>query len=498
MAVPVASAEYKERGENEWYFLSPRTRKYAGGSRPSRRTADNRGRWKPSTGQKPKPGQSEPGTTERLCKGGAIRFCENTLAYHLGPAKNETKTKWLMHELTVPEYEIKISDETRGKTSNSMLLDRYVSCRIYKSPLTKWNEDEDEETSFASEGAAPSSQPGPVMESGQGTAAPTPSNRQAGKRPAEERRRGYAIAPNKRASQPTLAPEAPAPMLGAGGGGGMRVPIGVGAAGYHGVPGQPAHPMPWPRVMHNHLQGPAQRPPMLTYKYNGRTVVVPYSGQAPVQGPPGLRLFPPHRATATTPNSLGQTMLMRPPNIAAGQPVPRPPAPRPPPQQRQHKEEMDDMNKHRVLAQVLAELKALEAQGSASGAAQQQRAKAPMQPQRPCFDAGVDHPARAKAAVVPHPQFCAPHNCYPFKGGQQQCSAAIPSTSVPGGAAAPVEAKPASDNAPSKLSVPGNANEGSGKGDRNNNGGQLFSDLAAMNRGDPGWDLKNVSLSPSL
>ncbi|XP_062224883.1 uncharacterized protein LOC133923617 [Phragmites australis] len=153
-------------------------------------------------------------------------------------------------------------------------------------------------------------------------------------------------------------------MNGGGGGGGMQAPPGAGAAGYYGVPGQPA-PRPRPPWMYNCLQGPVQRP---TLMYNGRTVVVQYSGPAPVKGQPGLRLCPSHRAAAPAPSCPGRTMLMRPPNLAGGQMFPPPSVPRPPPQQQP--KQMDDKNKHRVITQLLA---ALKEQGSSACAAQQQR-----------------------------------------------------------------------------------------------------------------------------
>jgi len=95
--------KYKDSGvDDTWYFLSPRYRKYRGGDRPVRRTADDRGRWKPSTGQS-KPPEEEEGASTSHSKAKKAAFSENTLAYYVGPTKDETKTKWLMHELVVPE-----------------------------------------------------------------------------------------------------------------------------------------------------------------------------------------------------------------------------------------------------------------------------------------------------------------------------------------------------------------------------------------------------------
>ena len=277
-----------------------------------------------------------------------------------------------------------------------------------------------------------------------------------------------------------MPPGPPRPTTHANGGG-MRVPpAGAGAAGYyHGVPGLPPL-LQWPPPpMYNSMQGPVQlqRPP-LTYVPNG-------------QRPPVLRLCPPHRAAAAAaPNSVGRTVVMRPPNLAASQPNrPPPPFPRPPPgQQLRSQQQMEDMKAHeeRVLWQLLAELKS--PRGSASFAGQQHvRPTASTQPA--CFDesANLRHPAGAEA-MVPRTQFPAPHNFYPCSGFKQQqqqqqssSPAAIPAATVPPGAAGPVnvEATPAAADATGKLSVPGDANEGSAKGDCYGYGNQLFEDFFA-------------------
>jgi len=149
---------------------------------------------------------------------------------------------------------------------------------------------------------------------------------------------------------------------------------------------------------------------------------------------------------------------------------------------------MEDMKacQERVYWELLAELKSQRGSASLSFAGQQHvRPTASTQPA--CFDEGANlgHPAGAEA-MVPRTQFPAPHNFYPcsgFKQQQQQSSspAAIPAATVPPGAAGPVnvEATPAADDAPGKLSVPGDANQGSAKGDCYGYSNQLFEDLLA-------------------
>ncbi|RLM74740.1 hypothetical protein C2845_PM15G17350 [Panicum miliaceum] len=483
----ILTKRYEERGaDDNWYFLSPRSRRYPGGDRPTRRTADNRGRWKPSTGQsnpgkKGAAGHSKAKGPRKNLSVGAVEFTENALAYYAGEPKNETKTKWLMHELTVPEPGKERGPEsaTGEKPRDHMLLNKYVMCRIYKSPLKKWREVEDEEGSTSSvpacdEPAPSSSQSGPVPESvAETSSARATSSKSAGKRPAVGQPSGHAAsAPNKRASsRQTMPPGQPGPTTHANGRGGMRAPpSGVGAAGYyHGVPGLPPL-MQWPPPpMYNSMQGPVQllRPPM-TYEPNrqGR--------------PPVLRLCPPHRpAAATAPNSLGRTVMTRPPNLAASQLVrPPPPFPRPPPGPQLLPQQQMEAMKARVLQELLAELKSR--QGSASFAGQQH--VRPTASTQPAWGADLDHPAGAQA-MVPRTQFPAPHNLYPCSGGvqqqQQQSDPAVPAARVPPSAAGPVEATPAADDAPGKLSVSGDPNEGSAKGDCYGYSNQLFEDFLA-------------------
>ncbi|CAL5015502.1 unnamed protein product [Urochloa decumbens] len=467
----ILTKRYEARGADEnWYFLSPRSRRYPGGDRPTRRTADNRGRWKPSTGQS-KPGKDAASGHYKAKKGlkknlsvGAVEFTENTLAYYLGEPRNETKTKWLMHELTVPdpEKEKDLGSPTAEKPRDHMLLNKYVMCRIYKSPLKKWKELENEEGSTSSaltcdDEAPTSSQSMPVLESSGEPSAPTTpsSNKRAGKRPAAEQPRGHANVPSKRAScQKTMPPPGPpVPRMHANGG--MRAPpagVGAGAAGYYhgGVPGLPQL-VHWPPATYNSMQGPVQlQQQPLAY------------GQAPAQEPPVLKQFRPHQAAAaaTVPGSFGRNVMMpmRPPNLAAGQPV-QPPSffPRPPRQQQQPKE-TEEMMQKRVYAQLIAEMKLQKAMQKRAPCAGQQQITPASSTQPACFDdEGASHPAGTEF-MAPRTQFPAPDNSYPCCNGVQQLQQSSPgitaASNVPDqGASSPVEATPAAANAHSERAT---------------------------------------------
>ncbi|XP_065012178.1 NAC domain-containing protein 2-like [Musa acuminata AAA Group] len=99
-------------GEKEWYFFSPRDRKYPNGSRPNR--AAGSGYWKATGADKPI------GTPRTV----AIK---KALVFYSGKAPKGTKTNWIMHE-----YRLAHPDRSATKkTNNSLRLDDWVLCRIY-------------------------------------------------------------------------------------------------------------------------------------------------------------------------------------------------------------------------------------------------------------------------------------------------------------------------------------------------------------------------------
>ncbi|XP_044480375.1 NAC domain-containing protein 2-like [Mangifera indica] len=97
-------------GEKEWYFFSPRDRKYPNGSRPNR--AAGSGYWKATGADKPI-GQPKPVGIKKA------------LVFYAGKAPKGEKTNWIMHE-----YRLADVDRTARK-KNSLRLDDWVLCRIY-------------------------------------------------------------------------------------------------------------------------------------------------------------------------------------------------------------------------------------------------------------------------------------------------------------------------------------------------------------------------------
>ncbi|XP_074311627.1 NAC transcription factor 32-like [Silene latifolia] len=97
-------------GEKEWYFFSPRDRKYPNGSRPNR--AAGSGYWKATGVDKP------------IGKPQAVGI-KKALVFYAGKAPRGIKTNWIMHE-----YRLANVDRSAGKNTN-LRLDDWVLCRIY-------------------------------------------------------------------------------------------------------------------------------------------------------------------------------------------------------------------------------------------------------------------------------------------------------------------------------------------------------------------------------
>ncbi|XP_066339439.1 NAC domain-containing protein 71-like [Miscanthus floridulus] len=101
-------------GEKEWYFFSPRDRKYPNGSRPNR--AAGTGFWKATGADKPV-GSPRPVAIKKA------------LVFYAGKPPKGVKTNWIMHEYRLADVDR--SAAARKKTNNALRLDDWVLCRIY-------------------------------------------------------------------------------------------------------------------------------------------------------------------------------------------------------------------------------------------------------------------------------------------------------------------------------------------------------------------------------
>ncbi|KAL3529909.1 hypothetical protein ACH5RR_009231 [Cinchona calisaya] len=106
------SGWYRPIGENEWYFFTPRERKYRNGTRPNR--AAGSGYWKATGADKP------------VKNNGLLVGYRKALVFYEGKPPKGVKTNWIMHEY-------RVNEPSRPKTNDAdMRLDDFVLCRIYK------------------------------------------------------------------------------------------------------------------------------------------------------------------------------------------------------------------------------------------------------------------------------------------------------------------------------------------------------------------------------
>ncbi|KAJ3669126.1 hypothetical protein LUZ60_011076 [Juncus effusus] len=138
-------------GENEWYFFSPRDRKYPNGVRPNR--AASTGYWKATGIDKPIISSK---TNENI-------GVKKALVFYRGKPPKGIKTEWIMHE-----YRVIDSSKNRKnnpiKNTNSMRLDDWVLCRIYKKTSHSQPSDQEEEEQSVTQdpNSTNSSNPSPI------------------------------------------------------------------------------------------------------------------------------------------------------------------------------------------------------------------------------------------------------------------------------------------------------------------------------------------------
>ncbi|AES81824.1 putative transcription factor NAM family [Medicago truncatula] len=113
-------------GEEEWYFFTPRDRKYPKGLRPNR--AAGVGYWKAT-------GTDKPILTSCGLKSIGVK---KALVFYKGRPPKGSKTEWIMHE-----YRLHDSMISNSNHSGSMRLDEWVLCRVRQkmgSPRSSWED----------------------------------------------------------------------------------------------------------------------------------------------------------------------------------------------------------------------------------------------------------------------------------------------------------------------------------------------------------------------
>lgn len=107
-------------GEHEWYFFSPRDRKYPNGARPNRAAAS--GYWKAT-------GTDKPITSGRSAQKVGVK---KALVFYRGRPPKGVKTNWIMHEYRLMGESGASRPSLSFSSRKSLRLDDWVLCRIYK------------------------------------------------------------------------------------------------------------------------------------------------------------------------------------------------------------------------------------------------------------------------------------------------------------------------------------------------------------------------------
>ncbi|CAL4964603.1 unnamed protein product [Urochloa decumbens] len=121
-------------GEAEWYFFSPRDRKYPNGVRPNR--AAGSGYWKATGTDKPitlSGGGAAAAGSDPSSESRAMIGVKKALVFYKGRPPKGMKTSWIMHEYRLAEALAAAHTYRPMRFKNSsMRLDDWVLCRIYK------------------------------------------------------------------------------------------------------------------------------------------------------------------------------------------------------------------------------------------------------------------------------------------------------------------------------------------------------------------------------
>ncbi|CAN6213563.1 unnamed protein product [Urochloa humidicola] len=105
-------------GRREWYFFTPRDRKYPNGSRPNRAAGD--GYWKATGADKP------------IAHKGRTLGIKKALVFYHGKPPRGVKTEWIMHEYRLADAGGARKKKPGSINSNgSLRLDDWVLCRLY-------------------------------------------------------------------------------------------------------------------------------------------------------------------------------------------------------------------------------------------------------------------------------------------------------------------------------------------------------------------------------
>lgn len=127
-------------GEQEWYFFSPRDRKYPNGARPNR--AATSGYWKATGTDKP----------VLTAEGNQIVGVKKALVFYGGKPPKGMKTNWIMHEYRLVDNKPRTNKPPGydlATKKGSLRLDDWVLCRIYQKNISRRPSDHVKEDSIS-------------------------------------------------------------------------------------------------------------------------------------------------------------------------------------------------------------------------------------------------------------------------------------------------------------------------------------------------------------
>ncbi|XP_056166257.1 NAC transcription factor 29 [Syzygium oleosum] len=99
--------EKAELGEKEWYFFSPRNRKYPNGDRPNRAAVS--GYWKAT------------GTDKPIYSGSKHVGVKKSLVFYEGRPPKGLKTNWIMHEYRLADSRRDVQDRSMKNIQEATL-----------------------------------------------------------------------------------------------------------------------------------------------------------------------------------------------------------------------------------------------------------------------------------------------------------------------------------------------------------------------------------------
>ncbi|GAV57303.1 NAM domain-containing protein, partial [Cephalotus follicularis] len=113
--------------KTEWYFLTSRKKKYPNGKRPNRRASN--GYWKAI------------GIDKDIKNGNQIIGHKRSLDFNEGKHLCGKRTEWKMHEYRLDENSL---PPTSQRSRDSVQLDDWVLCKIYKKGDKKKNDNNED------------------------------------------------------------------------------------------------------------------------------------------------------------------------------------------------------------------------------------------------------------------------------------------------------------------------------------------------------------------